>query len=894
MKKSLLLIVVLLTISNSFSQNAIWKKITTDEVTSPVLARESHPSEFLLYTLNMEVLKAKLATAPSRNVVGQESNVVIAFPNPQGEMQNFKIYEASVMHPDLAVKHPEIQSYIGLGLEDKTAMIRFSTTIFGLHTMTFSGVNGTSYIDPYSKDLKNYMVYNRASLTRNFAFNCGVREAEADLIPEDNDNLPQLRASNSLFKTYRLALSCTIEYAAYHVAAAGLSGGTLAQKKAAVLAAMNVTMTRVNGVYEKDMSLTMQLIANNDAVINITSDNLDNNNSAPTYPLLDQNQTFIDATIGNGNYDIGHVATTGAGGVATLGCVCTSATKARGVTGTDAPVGDPYDIDFVAHEMGHQFGGSHTFNSDQGNCSGNKTTSSAYEPGSGTTIMAYAGICSPQDVQLHSDAYLHARSIIQMIALVNGSANCAVAVDNGNTPPVVNTGGDFTIPFGTPFVLTGSATDANNDALTYCWEQYNFNASSALATPTTTVGPNFRSFNPSASPKRYFPEFSKVLANNLTSTWEVVPSVARTLAFSLVVRDNRSPLGGQTQRGTMNLVLANVGPFKVTSQSTPTAWVQNSTQTVTWDVAGTTANNINAALVNIKLSVDGGVTFPYVLAENTANDGTEDIVAPNVVSQNCRIIVEAVGNVFYALNSKTFSIGYEIVTTCNTYELSTPFNLADGANSYTVKQINVPTAGVISDVNFTINATHPNLQNLVMAIIRPGGSIATYFNQQCTGSADMNVTFDQAGNTLTCASPTAGTYKPASLNLDSFNGFNQQGNWQFGFKDVVAGNAGTINSIALEVCYQTLVLANDTFEFADFKLYPNPNDSNFTIQFNSNSSGKIGIAVHDVSGRLILNKSYSNTGLFNEKVKLDNAQAGIYLVTITDGDKKMVKRIVVQ
>ena len=173
------------------------------------------------------------------------------------------------------------------------------------------------------------MVYNRASLTRNFAFNCGVREAEADLIPEDNDNLPQLRASNSLFKTYRLALSCTIEYAAYHVAAAGLSGGTLAHKKAAVLAAMNVTMTRVNGVYEKDMSLTMQLIANNDAVINITSDNLDNNNSAPTYPLLDQNQTFIDATIGNGNYDIGHVATTGAGGVATLGCVCTSATHTK-------------------------------------------------------------------------------------------------------------------------------------------------------------------------------------------------------------------------------------------------------------------------------------------------------------------------------------------------------------------------------------------------------------------------------------------------------------------------------------------------------------------------------------------------------------------------------------
>jgi len=891
MKKTLLLVVLLLTICNSFSQNSVWKKITSNDVTSPLLARESHPTDFLLYALNMEVLKAKLATAPSRNIVGQESSVVIAFPNPQGELQNFKIYEASIMHPALAAQHPEIQSYIGLGVEDKTAMIRFSTTIFGLHTMTFSGVNGTSYIDPYSKDLKNYMVYNRSTLTRNVVFNCGVREDQTDLVPEDNESLLSLRANNSLFKTYRLALACTIEYAAYHVNLAGVSGGTLAQKKAAVLAAMNVTMTRVNGVYEKDMALTMQIIPNNESLINITSDTYDNANTGNI--LLSQNQTQVDNVIGAANYDIGHVCSTGGGGVASLGCVC-STIKAQGVTGTDAPVGDPYDIDFVAHEMGHQFGGSHTFNSDQGNCAGNKTTSSAYEPGSGTTIMAYAGICAPQDVQLHSDAYFHARTIIQMIALVNGTANCAVAVANGNTPPVVNAGGNFTIPFGTPFVLTGSATDVDNDALTYCWEQYNFNASSALATPTTTVGPNFRSFNPTASPRKFFPEFSKVLANNLTSTWEVLPSVARVLGFSLVVRDNRSPLGGQTQRATMNLTLANVGPFKVTSQSTATAWAQNSTQTVTWDVAGSDANGINTSSVNIKLSVDGGLTFPYILAANTPNDGSEDIIAPNVVSQNCRIIVESVGNVFYAVNSKAFNIGYQIVNTCNTYNYTgAAFNLPDGGTSYTVKQINVPTAGTISDVNITVNATHPNLQNLVMAVIRPGGSLSTYFNQQCTGNANMNVTFDQQGSAFTCASPTTGTYQPASFNLDTLNGFPQQGNWQFGFKDVVAGNAGTINSIALEVCSQTLVLlANNAFEFENFSLSPNPNDGNFTVQFSA--SGKIGIMVHDISGRKIFEQSYNSNGLFNQELNLENAQAGIYLVSITDGTRKMVKRIVIR
>jgi len=322
------------------------------------------------------------------------------------------------------------------------------------------------------------------------------------------------RASNSLFKTYRLALACTIEYAAFHVSAAGLTGGTLAQKKAAVLAAMVVTMTRVNGCFERDMSFTLVLIPNNDAIINITSDTYDNSNTNNI--LLDQNQTAIDATIGDANYDIGHVASTGGGGVATPQSPCATGSKSRGVTGLDSPVGDEYDIDFVAHEMGHQFGCAHTFNGTGGNCaSPNRAATSAFEPGSGTTIMAYAGICAPQDVQPHSDAYYHARSIIQMIAFVNGAGNCGNIQPNGNAAPVVNAGGNYTIPVGTPFALTGSATDADNDALTYCWEQYNAGTTTANPSATVTTAPNFRSFNPTASPTRYFPALSNILAGNL-------------------------------------------------------------------------------------------------------------------------------------------------------------------------------------------------------------------------------------------------------------------------------------------------------------------------------------------------------------------------------------------
>lgn len=896
MKKTLFLIITLFAIGNLSAQNSVWNRINESQVFSQKVDRASTPKAFLLYSLDLDALKSKLHTAPSR-MSGQQSNVIIAFPNPQGVMQNFRIYEASVMDPALAARYPGLDSYVGLGIDDKSATIRFSVTLFGLHTMTFSGVDGTSYIDPYTKDLKNYIVFNRADLESPVRHACGFTD---DNRVDENDqfeNDPLLhRANNSLFKSYRLALACTIEYAAYHVSAAGLGGGTLAQKKAAVLAAMVVTMTRVNGVYEKDVAVTMVLVPNNDLLINITSDTYDNNNTNNI--LLDQNQTQVDLLIGAANYDIGHVASTGGGGVAQLGCVCTAGSKARGVTGLPAPVGDEYDIDFVAHEMGHQFGGNHTFNSDQGNCGGgNRTTSSAYEPGSGTTIMAYAGICSPDDVQLHSDAYFHARSLIQIQNLINGTANCATTTPNGNTPPVVSAGSNYTIPFGTAFVLTGTATDVDTPAaLTYCWEQYNFQISEQPPLAINTAGPNFRSLNPSLSPKRYFPAFSSVLANNLTPTWEVIPNVPRAMVFSLVVRDGQTPLGGQTERATMNLTIANVGPFKVTSQSSVVAWAQNSSQNVTWDVAGTDANGINTALVNIKMSIDGGVTFPYLLAENTPNDGNEAVIAPNAVSQNCRIMIESVGNIFYAVNTTPFYLGYQITNTCNEYSYNTPFTVPDGVNGYTVKQINVPVHGVMSDVNITVNATHPNLQNLVIAAIRPTGSLATLFSQQCAGNANLNVTFDGAGSAFACASPTTGTYlPPTGYNMNNFNGFDQFGNWQFGFKDLVTGNVGTINYITLTVCSQVVtLLAASEFEFENFALVPNPNNGNFTVQFDSKSGNKINIAVHDMRGRKIFDKSYNNNGLFSQNLQLENAQSGIYLVSIQDGSKKIVKRIVIQ
>ncbi|GEP51439.1 hypothetical protein FNO01nite_21110 [Flavobacterium noncentrifugens] len=895
MKKLILFVAAVLLFSGNGYGQQLWSKVSRPEaITSEILPRDTHPAAYQIYALNMELLKSKLAAAPSR-LLQTNSNVIIAFPNAEGKMQNYKMYEASVMAPELAARHPEIQSYVGTGIDDPTASIRITTTLFGLHTMTLSA-HGTNYIDPYSKDLKNYIVYDREGLTSTKKHTCGVKEPGIDLNGEVTEG-PLFRANNSLFKTYRLAMACTIEYAAYHVNAAGLSGGTLAQKKAAVLAAMTVTMARVNGVYERDMALTMVLIPNNEDIIFITSDEFDNQNSAPEYPLLAQSQTVIDNVIGTANYDIGHTVSTGAGGVATPQGPC-NATKARGITGTDSPVGDPYDIDYVAHEMGHQWGCSHTFNSDQDSCGGgNRVTSSAFEPGSGTTIMAYAGICAPDNVQLHSDAYFHARSLIQMQSFVNGGGNCGVILANGNTPPVVSAGSNYTIPFGTAFVLTGSATDVNDDALTYCWEQYNFQISEQPPLATNTVGPSFRSYSPTTSPSRYFPKLSDILANNLTPTWEAVPSVARTMIFSLVVRDNRMPLGGQTERSTMTLTYANTGPFKVTSQAASVTWAKNSDQVVTWDVAGTDANGINTSAVNIKLSIDGGLTFPYTLAENTANDGNETIIVPDTpASQNCRIKVEAVGNVYFAINTAKVLIGYEIVNSCTTYAYAgAAFALPD-STTYTQKTINVPTTGVITDVNATVNATHANIQNLNIVLQKPGGGNVVLFNQQCSGSSNMNVTFDSQASAIVCSSPLEGTFAPTvATALNAFNGSSPTGNWTFAFRDMVAGTTGTINSFSVTVCTQEIrLLAAENFEFKDFALYPNPNAGNFTVQFKSASNQKINILVHDLSGRKIFDKSYSNTGMFSQNLQLDKAASGVYLVSVTDGDKKIVKRISVK
>ena len=649
MKKTLLSIVLtMFSILVSQGQtDQLWTSVNQESLKTQVKqSRGSTPKAFQLFNLNFSAFKTVLQNATLRDSQS-ESNLIISFPNPEGKLLKYKVYESPVMEAGLAAKYPDIKSYVGQGIDDRTSTIHFSVTSFGLHTMTFSAHAGTTYIDTYTKDLQNYIVYKRSDIQTSRMFSCLVQD-DHERMAEETPATSLLRTTDGTKRTYRLAMACTIEYAAFHVNAAGLSGGTTAQKKAAVLAAMNVTMTRINGIYERDLAVRMNLVANNDAIIFITSDSFSNTDSNA---LINESQSVIDATIGSANYDVGHTVSTGGGGLAQLNSPCTSS-KARGITGQGSPVGDPFDVDYVAHELGHQFGGNHTQNN-----ACNRSTNSAMEPGSGSTIMGYAGICAP-NVQSNSDAHFHSRSLDEMSAFINGATGngCAAKTASGNTAPTSNAGVDFTIPKGTPFVLKGAGTDANGDALTYCWEQINPEASTQPPVATSTSGPNFRSNPPSTSPDRYMPNLATVIAGNTANTWEVVPNVARTMDFSLTVRDNRAGAGQHATDNVKITVNGTAGPFTVSSPNTAVSYAGGTSQTVTWNVAGTTANGVNAANVDILLSTDGGNTYPVTLLAATPNDGTQAVTIPNTPGTQNRIMVRGSGHIFYDISNANFTI----------------------------------------------------------------------------------------------------------------------------------------------------------------------------------------------------------------------------------------------
>jgi len=629
-------------------------------------ARHTVPQKYRTFSLNKEVLGRLLSNVPTeRNVALRSSNALITLPMPDGSLARFRFVETATMAPELAAQFPEIRTFSGVGLDSLSLTATFDFTPAGFHGMIHSPGEGLSFIDPFSQgDTDNYQVYAKkdyvagpekafieervegtdSPIARQIAAAIEKKRTERLTQPSSANEKP----SGDQLRTYRVAIAATREYTTFH-------GGTVAK----ALAAINTTLSRVNLIYIRELAIRMILVANNTKIIwtNAMPDPYDNGDASK---MIVQNQTTIDSLIGSSNYDIGHVFGTNSGGLATLGSVCSAGKKAQGVTGSNAPIGDAFDVDYVAHEMGHQFGANHTFNGNTGSCASHRKATTAFEPGSGSTIMAYAGICGAQNLQSQSDAYFHTHSYDEIFAFseLAGGNGCAVITNTGNTAPVptIVTPNNLTIPRSTPFTITGNATDSQGQIITYCWEQYNLGSAGA---PNVPVGdaPIFRSFLPSSSTRsRTFPKLSDLL-NNTQTIGEILPSYMRTLTFRLTVRDNQSGGGGVNWAGPLNVkVDGTKGPFLVTSPNTNVSWIKGSTQNVTWNVAGSNLAPVSCANVKISLSTDGGDTFPLVLLASTPNDGSQSIVVPNNVTTKARVKIEAVGNIFFDISNTNFSI----------------------------------------------------------------------------------------------------------------------------------------------------------------------------------------------------------------------------------------------
>ena len=755
MKKTLLftLIMVIFT-ALGFAQDGVWSVHDANKgkiVTDKAVARQSFPKDFKLFDLNINPLRQNLFAITSNNA--SKNSTIISLPNANGTTEQFEVFEASNFEPALQAQFPQIRAYSGKGITDKYATLKLSISPQGIQAMVFRTDKENEFVEAYSKDHSIYAAFKSQRSKGQLAWTCAtddhaVMNDISNQIPSTN------RSSTGELKTMRLAQSCNGEYANYF-------GATSSAQVALVLAAYNATLTRCNGVYEKDLALHLNLIPTTTLVIFYDP-------ATDPYTTLGawngQLQTTLNNIIGAANYDIGHMfgASGGGGNAGCIGCVCNDANKGSGITSPadNIPQGDNFDIDYVVHEVGHQLGGNHTFSMGiEGSGASNK------EVGSGITIMGYAGITS-QDVAPHSIDIFHQQSIAQIQAnLATKTCPINTVITSNNATPVVAPVGNFTIPISTPFALTGSATDANAaDALTYCWEQNDqantsVQGTNSVASPTKTTGPNWLSLSPTANPTRTFPRLATVLAGNYVTgplpggdagaNIEALSSIGRNLNFRLTVRDNSPYVAtgaikvGQTAFTDMTVTVdAASGPFQVTVPNTVVNYPGGSSQTITWDVNNTNAAPINCANVKISFSTDGGLTFPTVLLATTPNDGTQAVTIPVGLSTTARIKIEAVGNIFFDISNTNFNVTAPLAEF--NFVPSTPTTLGCGATSAAVSIATTSTGGFVTPIALTASGV-PTGTTLAFAppLVIPGNtSVATLSgtNTLASGTYIISVT----------------------------------------------------------------------------------------------------------------------------------------------------------
>jgi hypothetical protein len=684
------------------SPDGIWEKIINKQqlqlrqAAKGVSSISNIPNAIELVT-NLDILKQTLQNAPSINAryFGQ-SGPTIFLPIAEGSFTSFVVYETQTLSAKLAEKFPNIKTYKAFGVEKPELHAVLDITPRGFHAMIVGGEK-VFYIDPDIEDFKQQKLLNknifnapnhyRAFHAEKFSdFSCSIHQ-QNDYLPK-TENITQLAKQNgSSLTTYKIAVSTSSEYA--DAVSIGATNKTDTQS------AIATAISRVNGIYNTGLAIHLQLVDNNEDLIftNQLTDPYTNDADND----IDKVTDVIDQIIGNSNYDIGHLFTVNGGGLAGLGSVCSPSRKGQGVTGVfaDQLESDAFYIDYVAHEIGHQFGANHTFNGTSGFCgSGNRNAATAFEPGSGSTIMAYAGICDDENLQNSSDPYFHAGSIQEILTFTEADGNCGFQTVISNSPPTVSAEISFNIPANTPFKLTADGNDSEGDIVTYTWEQMDTGFSTSTISEVGTDNGNrtlFRSFPGSTNPTRFFPSFDDVLDQTL-SFGEAYPNTNRSLTFRVTARSGLYGLANNDETDTTVNVTKTSSSFNIIKPALNSYHLEATPSLITWNTASTNLSPINCSEVDILFADDGGLNFSSFssLLNNTPNDGSQNVPLPSGTTSTGRILIQCSDNIFYNINKGNINIvdnSFSLFTINPTTQTITEGSLGEQTLKFTVSRI---------------------------------------------------------------------------------------------------------------------------------------------------------------------------------------------------------------
>lgn len=737
MKKNQILTAVLFVlisigcVVNSYAQKTkFWNSLPSNSVENITPLKGFQWQEVNIISIPRSTLFNNFREVPKETATfrSQNSNFILSLPLTMGEVKDFRLVETALLTPESAAEFPFIKTYLGTDIENPKNTLHLTLSHLGINAMMLVG-NETYYIKPYELNGSDeHLVFNRNAEIIPKGVSCGV--SDKDLKLDLNEIEKGFRGvSDCQLRTYRVVVAATGEYT------------TWAGSQANAAAQITTTINNVKAIYQRDATITFTLTINNSLLYTNAATDPFTITGGTSSTTLQQSHDAIVAAVGSANFDLGHVFSNDwDGGLASSPSICSSSSKGKAQSGlstatfSSGPSGSIME-GTVAHEMAHQFNVSHTMSSNAGGCSGNVSLATAVETGGGSTLMAYASVCTGNSYQTNSDNYFHTTSITQMTSYAISQNTCGTITSASNTAPVLTaTAASYTIPVSTPFLLEATGSDVNGDAITYTFEQTNPAAAASTSNPssTSTTGPLFRSYPPNSNNFRYFPPLANVIAGT-TPTFEVLPSVARTMNFRAVARDNRSGAGCSSEV-SWTITTSGTTPFRVSSQNSASSFAANgsNTFTITWDVSGTNAAPINCANVKITFSTDGGATFPNVLLSSTTNDGTETITVPNLPTTAGRIKIEGVGNIFFDVNDANITITSSCAAEASTVTPTTSVTATAGAAA----------------LNLGLSPQY-------------GSTIASYTANVPTGTPTMPLTFNQ--NSTGCAAPYSNSPAYTSL-----------------------------------------------------------------------------------------------------------------------------------